>query len=420
MSGTKYPSLGFDPARGNVAMVRDIAEQMTDTGKYSEEAYDVLKSVQGQRDVWTGEAARAFAEDLGELPKYLNDAHSSLEAAGKALRTWGDRLEEHQKEAVRLEQQARQALEDYNAKNAAAEAARSAAVQQADSPELRDSATKKINAANDAWGAVEAIRKKAEALQDTWEDDARTCSKALNEAAEKAPNKAFFESFGELFDDPGKWFKDHLGDLGDIAGIVSTVAGALALIPAFIPIAGPIALAAGGVALAAHGGDMVANEKYDDPNAWMTVGGDVLGVLPGVGAVSKGFNAAGDVVAGVDRVVDVTRTTGAAGMLDTAGEAVAKGSKGFSDEIDSVVRDMKEPAKAFQWVAEKAVGGNQLLADAATAGAQESAAKVLQGGTDVALQVPSGVGLFEKGQDTTDAKNSAGAAGAILSGIQLK
>lgn len=417
MSDAKYPSLGFDPARGNVAVVRDVAKQMADTGKYSQEAHDVLKSVKDQRDVWTGEAARAFADNLGELPKYLDDAHSSLEAAGKALSTWGDRLEAHQREAVRLEQQARQALKDYEAKSAAAESARNAAAQQADDPELRDGATNKINAANAAWEEVEAIRRKAENLRDTWEEDARTCTKALNEAAEKAPNKAFFDSFGELFDDAGKWFKDHLGDIGDIAGIVSAVAGALAFIPVLTPIAGPVALIAGGVALAAHGADMVVNEKYDDPNAWVSLGGDVLGVLPGVGAVSKGFNAAGDVVSGADRMVDVTRATGATGVLDTAGEAAAKGGRAFADEAAEAA---KEPAKAFQWVAEKAVGENPLLRDAATEGMQESVAKALQGGTGVALQVPSGAGLFGNDQNTTDAKNTAGTAGAILGGIQLK
>lgn len=282
---------------------------------------------------------------------------------------------------------------------------------------MRDGATNKINAANEAWEEVEAIRRKAENLRDTWEGDARACAKALNEAAGKAPNKAFFDSFGELFDDAGKWFKDHLGDIGDIAGIVSAVAGALAFIPVLTPIAGPVALIAGGVALAAHGADMVVNEKYDDPNAWVSLGGDVLGVLPGVGAVSKGFNAAGDVVSGADRMVDVTRATGATGVLDTAGEAATKGGRAFADEAAEAA---KEPAKAFQWVAEKAVGENPLLRDAAAEGMQESVAKALQGGTGVALQVPSGAGLFGNDQNTTDAKNAAGTAGAILGGIQLK
>lgn len=288
-------------------------------------------------------------------------------------------------------------------------------MQPGSSPEVRESATNKINAANDAWSSLEAIRKKAESLQDIWEDDARTCAKALNEAAEKAPNKAFFESFGELFADAGKWFKDHLGDIGDIAGIVSAVAGVLAFIPVLTPIAGPIALAAGGVALAAHGGDMVANEKYDDPNAWIGLGSDVLGVIPGVGAISKGFGAAGDVVAGADRLVDVGRATGVTGMVNTAGEAAVQGGRAFSDEMAQVVTDMKEPSKAFQWVAEKAIGGTDEAAAAAG-----DLAKTMQGGANAGLQVPSGVGLFQNDEGTTSVKNVAGGVGGVLNGIQLK
>lgn len=411
MSGGTYPSLGFDPARGDVAGVRSVAKQLGDTATYSREAHEVLMSVKNQKDVWQGEAAKAFADGLGELPKYLDDAHTSLRDAGKALSTWGDRLQEHQREATRLEEQARRALQDYEAKTKAAEGARNAAQQNADNPEMRDAATQKINAANDAWDEVEAIRRKAADLQDTWEDDARSCAEKLNEAAEKAPNKAFFESFGELFDDAGKWFKDHLGDIGDIAGIVSAVAGALAFIPVLAPVAGPVALIAGGVALAAHGADMAVNAKFDDPNAWVSVGGDVLGLVPGVGAISKGFNAASDVVAGADRMVDVTRATGAAGMLDTAGEAAVKGGRAFADEAAQAAQ---EPARAFTQVAEKALGPT------ASEGLQQSVAKAVQGGTAVGLQVPSGAGLVGNDQNTTDAKNAGGVASGILSGIAVR
>lgn len=414
MSDSKYPALGFDPARGNVTVVRDIAKQMTDVSKYAQEAYEVLKSVQDQRDVWKGEAARGFADNLGELPKYLDDAHASLEAAGKALRTWADRLEDHQKEADRLEQQARRALEEYKAKSAAAESARNSALQQSDNPELRDEATRKINEANAAWEDVEAIRRKAEDLQDTWEDDARTCAKALNEAAEKAPNKSFFESLGELFDDPGKWFKDHLGDIGDIAGIVSAVSGALALIPVLTPVAGPVALITGGSALFTHGADMVVNEKYDDPWAWVTLGGDVLGVIPGVGAISKGFGAASDVVAGVDHMVDVSRAAGLKGAFDTAGEALAKGSSSFLAEAQK----MEGASKSFQWVADKAIGEH--LTDPAAKALKDSVAKMFQGGTNVALQVPNAAGLISNDQEVADAKNTSSVLGGILNGIQIK
>ncbi|MBQ0926554.1 putative T7SS-secreted protein [Saccharopolyspora endophytica] len=410
MSG-KCPSLGFDPARGDIAAVRSVAKQLDDTATYSREAHEVLMSVKNQKDVWKGEAAKAFAGGLGELPQYLADAQESLKNASKALTAWGDRLQEHQNEAARLEDRARRALQDYEAKTKAAESARNAAQQNADDPVLHDSAVQKVTAANDAWDEVESIRRKAGDLQDIWEDDARTCADKLNEAAQKAPNKAFFDSLSEIWDDAGKWFKDHLGDIGDIAGIVSAVAGALALIPVCAPIAGPIALIAGGVALAAHGADMVVNEKYDDMNAWVSLGGDVAGLVPGVGAISKGFNAAGDVVAGADRLVDVSRATGASGMLDTAGEAVYKGGRAFAQEAGQAAQ---EPAKAFDVLADKLVKAD------APVELQQNVAKVFQGGASVALQVPAAAGLISNDQATTDAKNASGAVAGVLSGISIK
>src|SRR5262249_35670042 len=113
--------------------------------------------------------------------------------------------------------------------------------------------------------------------------------------------------FGEMFDDIGKWFKDHLGDIGDIAGIISAVAGALAFIPILTPICGPIALIAGGVALAAHAADMTVNDKWDDPNAWVSVASDVVGLIPGGKLVAEGFKTASEAASGATKLIDVGR-----------------------------------------------------------------------------------------------------------------
>jgi uncharacterized protein YukE len=87
MSDADFLALGFDPARGNVTTVRDLATQLTDTSTYAKEAYDVLKSVQDKKDVWTGNAAEAFAGKLDQLPEYLEKSHTSLDLAGTALST---------------------------------------------------------------------------------------------------------------------------------------------------------------------------------------------------------------------------------------------------------------------------------------------------------------------------------------------
>lgn len=199
----------------------------------------------------------------------------------------------------------------------------------------------------------------------------------------------------------GGWFKDHLGDIGDIAGIVSAVAGALAFIPVLTPVMGPVAIAAGAVALAAHGADMVVNEKWDDPNAWVGLGGDVLGVIPGVGAISKGFNAAADAASGVDRLVDVSRVGELTGMVNTGVDAASAGARAFAEEA---ARSSGDAAKVFQWVGDRAMGPF-------TQGADE-VAKAVQGSVNVALQIPNAAGLFDTSDATKDAKNAAGATSA--------
>jgi uncharacterized protein YukE len=416
MSTRSFPALGFDPARGNVRTVRDLATQLTDTATYAKEGYDVLASVQDKKGVWTGAAAEAFAGKLDQLPEYLDKSHNSLDQAGKALSTWGDKLDGHQQRATELEQQAKDALADAESKDTAAQAARGTASQQPDDADLRDTAVDKISAANAAWDKLDDIRRQAKDLRDMWEDDANTCADALKKAAEDAPKESFWDSLGGMFDDLGGWFKDHLGEIGDIAGIVSAVAGALAFIPVLTPIAGPIALGAGAVALAAHGADMVVNEKWDDRNAWVGLGGDVLGVIPGVGAVSRGFGAAGDVIAGADRLVDVTRVTGAAGMLNTGADAAAAGGRAFADELPRVISGMKDPSVAAQWVADRATGTGALL----TPEVSTNVARALEASANVSLQVPSAAGLFDTSDATTEAKNGAGWGSLVLGGITAK
>lgn len=399
-----FPALGFDPVRGNVGTVRELAKQMTDTGVYAREAHAVLKSVQDKKDVWTGDAAKAFTDKLGDLPGYLDDAHVSLGDAGKALTAWSDQLEAHQRRAQELEQQARQAI----AAAEQADAAASAANTKADTPITYDAnnpaaaqvaqqqaqanataATQAAQAAGQAWAAVEDIRRQAQDLRDRWEDDARVCADALNTAGERAPDKGVFESIGDAFSAAGDWVVDHLGAIGDVAGIISAVAGALSFIPVLAPITGPIALAAGGVALLAHGGEMVAEGKWTDPSAWVGLGTDMLGVLPGVGAVSKGMSAATDTLQVVDGL-GTAATTGGRVLLQEAGQVA-------------------EPAKMFASLGEKVAG--------AVGGNADTIAKVTQNTLNLGAQVPVAADLIVGNDTTKDIKDATGyGAGAVAGG----
>ncbi|WP_298181954.1 hypothetical protein [Saccharomonospora sp.] len=395
MSDNKYPNLGFDPAPGNVSSVRDLAQQATDTGIYAREAHDVLVSIQGKKDVWTGEAAKAFADRIGDLPEYVENAHISLKNAGKALDTWADRLETHQKRAAELEEEARKAVEAAEKADAAAqEASAKANVSIAYDPgdpssaeaarqELQsraDAAAEARGKADRAWGSVEEIRRQARNLQDTWEDDARKCAEALNRAAEHAPDKGMFEAIGDALSAAGEWVLGNLGPIGDVAGMISAVAGALSFIPCLAPITGPIALISGGVALAAHCGEMVAEGKWTDINAWGGLGTDVLGLVPGVGAATKGFSAATDTFQ----------------MVEGLGTAAGTGTRVFLQEAGTVAK----PAEMFKWWGNRTsdlIGGDAGII-----------AKASQSTVNLGLQAPVAADLFIGNDTTEDVKNATG------------
>ncbi|SEF37622.1 hypothetical protein SAMN05421837_114183 [Amycolatopsis pretoriensis] len=125
-----------------------------------------------------------------------------------------------------------------------------------------------------------------------------------------------------------------LGQVGDIAGAVSAVAGGLALIPVLAPFAAPVALLAGATALAAHGVDMIATESYDDPNAWIGLGGDAVGLIPAGRAVWELAELA-PAATGVERAVEV-----AGGVVDVGLQVPGMVDLAVDDEGLDTVKDI--------------------------------------------------------------------------------
>lgn len=404
MSDAKFPSLGFDPARGNVGTVRDLAKQMLDTAHYASSATDVLKATQAQRGVWQGEAADAWNGKLGELPQHLDAAHNSLEGAGKALQDWGDRLDAHQRRAHELEEECRRAIQQaQQADAAAAQAAKAnapipydandpAAAQAADlrAQANEDAADRASEAASEAWERVEDIRRQAEDLRDRWEDDAKACGDKLGEAADKAPSKGLLDSMGD-------WFSDHSKDIGDWAGVVSAVAGTIALIPGAGFIAAPIALAAGGIAVAAHTTDMAKHGKATSPAAWVTLGADTVGMLPGVGAAARGLSTASHAATSVEGLGTVT-------------------SLGRSAAAAKLSKDMSEPAKIWEKASgpfARKMGGSGEEIEKHT----QQIAKRTQATVNLGLQGPTVADKFGAGLPE-DASTPVGYAGSGYTGAK--
>lgn len=379
MNATKYPHLRFDPARGNVATVHDLAQQLTGTATYADAAHDALMSIKKNSDVWTGDAAKAFAETIEDLPGYLDTAHRSFERAGNALNQWGDTLAAHQQRARELEEAARQATEHAEQVSAEAgaaserarmsitydagdPAAAQAAQQRADA--LDAAAAEANRAAGAAWDNVDDIRRQAEQLLHTWKDDAAACAKVLREAGEIAPDEGFFEMVGQAI-------ASGLDEIADIAGVISTIAGILSFVPGLNFIAAPIALISGAVALGAHAAQFTIRGQWDDPMSYVTLGADLVGVVPGAGALLKGTDEVVDVASkGVKMFAD--DAAGAAGKVTTSADEVA--TTGLKGTL------------------------NTLNAGTANVGASKAAA-VMESTVDATLQVPTVADQVTPGQN---------------------
>lgn len=117
---------------------------------------------------------------------------------------------------------------------------------------------------------------------------------------------------------------------GDIAGVVSAVAGGLALIPGVQLVAAPIALLSGGIALGLHTADMVATGDYE--GKWVTVAGDVVGLVPGARALNGLMDGTSAAVRGSEVVL---------AALDVGLQApTVKDLLGDGDELNDQSKDL--------------------------------------------------------------------------------
>lgn len=138
---------------------------------------------------------------------------------------------------------------------------------------------------------------------------------------------------------------DNLDVFADIASTIAAITGALALIPVLTPIMGPIALASGAAAVGLRSADMSANDRWDEPGAWVSLGADGLSSLPLVGPVARGGKAAATSLRGVD---------GLTPALSRGGETFVHGARAAAEGVGT-------PARGFRKLGENVAslaGGN--------------------------------------------------------------
>ncbi|MFE1024119.1 putative T7SS-secreted protein [Streptomyces sp. NPDC058818] len=358
-----YPHLGFNPVPGDTETVRGLQKKLSGCAKVLQETHDlVTKLLDGS--YWKGDAAVAFREQLdgGPLPLNLKNAAHSIRKAARQLERWEGELDDFQRRAKKLEEDAKEA-------QAAVDRAQGRANQAGDDPDLKkdgadhDAAQKALTRANadldDARAELKKIIGKAKRLAEEHEEKAGYRAGKVRDATKKlVPHE------------PG-WFDEVLDWLGDnLPDILSFTAGLIGVVALLL--SGPLGWGIATVAalmLAASGLSATALVlRLNDPEVraslldgvskgefdadfWsnaVSVGADGVGALPGVGAVVNGS-------------IKATRAIRTGGQsLDFWQKAAAYGAKSFEEArhiagldnqlIARAVRGFSDPAKAAKAV----------------------------------------------------------------------
>ncbi|MFF3481712.1 hypothetical protein ACFYXC_00320 [Streptomyces sp. NPDC002701] len=304
MANPDYPHLGFHPVPGSTETVSGLHRKLTGCAKALEDTRELVGRLM-EGSYWKGDAAVAFREQIdgGPLPLNLRNAARSLRKAAKQLSLWEGELDEFQRRAKRLEGEAKDARD-------VVAAARGRATTAGDDPALakkgtaHDDAKKALTRANTAVDEAEADLKKilsrARSLAEEHERQAQYRAGKIRDATRKlAPHEP-----GQL-DKALNWLGENLPDiLSGVAAVVGlvallvlsggTAAGVLLLVAATLSATALATRLLGDPAMRASLRDGLTKGEFDT-DFWsnlVTAGGDVLGVLPGIGAAGKGAAAA--------------------------------------------------------------------------------------------------------------------------------
>ncbi|MFJ6570075.1 putative T7SS-secreted protein [Streptomyces sp. NPDC091292] len=326
-----YPNIGWDPTPGDVDDTRDLARKL---GGLASELGSSLRDLERiECGAWKGKAANAFVEYLGkDVTPLVRKSHDSFDKASRALHKWAGELKDFQDEADRLEKAAGEKLD-----------AKEEAEQKAEGKGSED--------LGKASGEVNEIINKVHDLEDRYNRAAGLISKELDKAGDIAPNEPGFwdkltKGVADAWNATGKWIKDHadliklIGDLlSDLTAILALLAIVTLPFPPLAAIFGTAALITSGLALVAHS---VAKAAGADVS-WMQIGLDAVGLLPGIGAFSKGIKIVGKAEAGA--------------KVTALGKGFTKNPLGNSRMIMSVGKAAKEATGGFKLLPGKVVLG---------------------------------------------------------------
>lgn len=291
-----YPALDFNPVPGSPDTVRSLHKKLASCAKVLDDTHgQVTKLMAGS--YWEGDAAVAFREQIdgGPLPLNLKNAAHSLTKAAKQLSRWHDELDEFQRRAKLLNEEAKDA-------RAAVAAAQGRVSEVPDGSDDRKAAAalKRANGKLDeAQAELDRILGRARRLASEHEEKAAYRARKIRDATRRlAPKEP------GLFEEIGEWLTENLPDiLSFVAGVVGLVAlfvvtggvaAAVLLLVAGALSAGAVALRVSDPAVRASLWDGVTKRELDS-DFWSNavgVASDVVGTAPGLSAVVKGGTGA--------------------------------------------------------------------------------------------------------------------------------
>ncbi|AZP19634.1 hypothetical protein EJC51_28330 [Streptomyces aquilus] len=354
-----YPHLGFNPTPGDTDTVRNLYKKLSSCAKTLEDTHEIVTKLM-DGSYWKGDAAVAFREQLEDGPLQLNlkNAAHSIRKAARQLNGWETELDDFQRRAKKLEQEAKDAQEAVDTAKGHAEKAKN-------DPDLdgkgnrHDEAKKSLSSANtaveEAQAELDKIIGKAKALAGEHEEKARSRAGKIRDATEKlAPHEPGW------LDELGEWFSENLPDiLSFTAGVIGLVALFVATggVAAAVLLLAAAALSASALAMRLSDPEVLSSLKDGflhgelDSDFWgnlVSVGGDVLGVIPGVAAVGSGVRGAMSALRASEEAVTLGK------VLTTLGSKTMSQAKAITGlgnpALDLVVRGARDSAKAGEIV----------------------------------------------------------------------
>ncbi|WP_416875306.1 hypothetical protein [Kitasatospora sp. SC0581] len=297
MGDKNWPGLGFCPAPGDLAGIAKMYADVDAVARELEELRSALAGIGSDGGAWEGEAARKFADKLGQLPKYLTQGHESMAACSRALKAWHTQLSgmittgrTMEAEAVELRTRLADTDGQVTSLGNTLKGYAQNGGQTADN--VINRAQAQFDAAREAstrcHHQLDEVIKRAHKQLEDHRHKAEAAAKAIVEASRHHPPDPGL--FKRMLDNVKKAWNKSLDFLSDHADILSMISAGLTIAALFTPfgpvlVAGAVLTSAG--ALSGHG---IAKLRGKDVS-WMTLGLDSLGLIPGYGLV-KGFATA--------------------------------------------------------------------------------------------------------------------------------